>query len=117
MYIDLHIFLWKSAIYYSINLPFDAEVAEKFLNDIWYLYLLYSFKPLNCTFTWFMDHNIWQVQYKKNIFNLLLKPESLCLVFKQSCQIKNYAKDKKICLFKNLFPVYKILDLVKLFEK
>jgi hypothetical protein len=26
--------LWKSAIYYSIKLPFDAEVAEKVLNGI-----------------------------------------------------------------------------------
>ena len=27
-------FLWKSAIFHSIKLPFDAEVAEKFLNGI-----------------------------------------------------------------------------------
>jgi len=27
-------FLWKSAIYHSIKLPFDAEVAEKILNVI-----------------------------------------------------------------------------------
>ena len=27
-------FLWKSAIYPSIKLPFDAEIAEKFLNGI-----------------------------------------------------------------------------------
>ena len=27
-------FLWKSAILYSIKPPFDAEVAEKFLNGI-----------------------------------------------------------------------------------
>ena len=27
----------KSAIYHSINLGFDAEVAEKFLNCIWYI--------------------------------------------------------------------------------
>ena len=26
--------LWKSAIYHSIKLPFDAEVAEKLLNVI-----------------------------------------------------------------------------------
>ena len=26
--------LWKSAIFHSIKLPFDAEVAEKFLNGI-----------------------------------------------------------------------------------
>ena len=25
---------WKSAIYHSIKLPFDVEVAEKFLNGI-----------------------------------------------------------------------------------
>ena len=25
---------WKSAIFYSIKLPFDAEVAEKILNGI-----------------------------------------------------------------------------------
>ena len=28
---------WESAIYHSIKLPFDAEVAEKFLNGIYYL--------------------------------------------------------------------------------
>ena len=28
-------FLWKSAIYHSIKLPFDAEVAEKILNVIY----------------------------------------------------------------------------------
>ena len=34
-YVDLSkIFLWKSAIYHSIKLPFDAKVAEKFLNVI-----------------------------------------------------------------------------------
>ena len=27
-------FLWKSAFYHSIKLPFHAEVAEKFLNGI-----------------------------------------------------------------------------------
>ena len=27
-------FLWKSAIFHSIKPPFDAEVAEKFLNGI-----------------------------------------------------------------------------------
>ena len=27
--------LWKSAIYHSIKLPFDAEVAKKFLNVIY----------------------------------------------------------------------------------
>ena len=30
----LDFFLWKSAIYHSIKLPFDAEVAEKILNVI-----------------------------------------------------------------------------------
>ena len=30
-------FLWKSAILHSIKPPFDAEVAEKFLNGIYYL--------------------------------------------------------------------------------
>ena len=29
------IFLWKSAIFHSIKPPFDAEVAEKFLNGIY----------------------------------------------------------------------------------
>ena len=29
------IFLWKSAIYHSIKLPFDVEVAKKFLNVIY----------------------------------------------------------------------------------
>ena len=28
--------LWKSAIYHTIKLPFDAEVAEKFLHVIYY---------------------------------------------------------------------------------
>ena len=28
-------FLWKSAIFHSIKLPFDAEVAEKILNGIY----------------------------------------------------------------------------------
>ena len=32
-----NIFLWKSAIFHSIKPPFDAEVAEKFLNGIYYL--------------------------------------------------------------------------------
>ena len=32
-----NIFLWKSAIDHSIKLPFDAEVAEKFSNGIYYL--------------------------------------------------------------------------------
>ena len=26
------LFIWESAFYHLINLPFDAEVAEKFLN-------------------------------------------------------------------------------------
>ena len=30
--------LWKSAIFYSIKLTFDAEVAEKILNCIYYSY-------------------------------------------------------------------------------
>ena len=30
-----NIFLWKSAIFHSIKLPFDVEVAEKFLNGIY----------------------------------------------------------------------------------
>ena len=36
LYIDLPtFFLWKSVIYHSIlDLPFDAEVDEKFLNGI-----------------------------------------------------------------------------------
>ena len=34
MLIYQKIFFWKSAIYHSIKLPFDAEVAEKFLNVI-----------------------------------------------------------------------------------
>ena len=29
-------FLWKSAIYHSIKLPFDAQVIQKILNVIWY---------------------------------------------------------------------------------
>ena len=29
-------FLWKSAIFHSIKPPFDAKVAEKFLNGIYY---------------------------------------------------------------------------------
>ena len=29
-------FLWKSDIYHSIKLPFDVEVAEKFLNGVYY---------------------------------------------------------------------------------
>ena len=34
-------FLWKSAIFHSIKLPFDAEVDEKFLNVIYIdIYLL-----------------------------------------------------------------------------
>ena len=35
MLIYQKIFLWKSAIFYSIKLPFDAEVAEKILNVIY----------------------------------------------------------------------------------
>ena len=30
--------LWKSAIYHSIKLPFDVEVAEKFLSGIYSLH-------------------------------------------------------------------------------
>ena len=35
-YIDLpkKVVRWKGAIYYSLKLPFDVEVAEKFLNGI-----------------------------------------------------------------------------------
>ena len=35
MLIRQFIFLWKSAFYHSIKLPFDAEVAEKILNAIY----------------------------------------------------------------------------------
>ena len=36
--VDLtNFFLWKSAIYHSIKLPFDAEVAEKILNFIYFI--------------------------------------------------------------------------------
>ena len=31
---ELKNLLWKSAIFHSIKLPFDAEVAEKILNGI-----------------------------------------------------------------------------------
>ena len=33
--------MWKSAIYHSIKLPFDVEVAEKFLNGIYYWYSIF----------------------------------------------------------------------------
>ena len=45
------IFLWKSAIFYSIKLPFDAEVVEKILNGIYStdLSLLKEFsKKISC---------------------------------------------------------------------
>ena len=32
MFIYQKNFLWKSAIYHSIKLPFDAELAKKLLN-------------------------------------------------------------------------------------
>ena len=39
-------FLWKSAIFHSIKLPFDAEVAEKILNGIYcWMAPLQSFAP------------------------------------------------------------------------
>ena len=41
------IFLWKSAIFHSIKPPFDAEVAEKFLNGIYYLSSKYVSKSIN----------------------------------------------------------------------
>jgi hypothetical protein len=34
MLIGQKFFYWKSAIYRSIKLPFDAEVAEKILNVV-----------------------------------------------------------------------------------
>ena len=40
MLID-YFFLWKSAIYPWIKLPFDAEIAEKFLKGIQYLCFTY----------------------------------------------------------------------------
>ena len=33
---------WESAIYHSIKPPFDAEVAQKFLNGIYYIISLWS---------------------------------------------------------------------------
>ena len=33
--------LWKSAIFHSIKLPFDAEVAEKILKDIYYTFIIF----------------------------------------------------------------------------
>ena len=36
-------FLWKSAIFHSIKLPFDAEVAEKFLKMVSIIDVQYSF--------------------------------------------------------------------------
>ena len=36
-------FLWKSAIFHSIKLPFDAEVAEKILNGIYWICSPYVF--------------------------------------------------------------------------
>ena len=36
-------FLWKSAIYHSIKLPFDAQAAEKILNVIYYLCTEYRY--------------------------------------------------------------------------
>ena len=38
-YVDLS----KSAIYHSIKLPFDVEVAEKSLNDIYYVDTTWDF--------------------------------------------------------------------------
>ena len=37
MLISQNVFLWKSAIYHSIKLRFNAEVAEKFLNGMYWL--------------------------------------------------------------------------------
>ena len=37
MYVDVpKKIIWKSVIFYSIKLPFVAEVAEKILNGIYY---------------------------------------------------------------------------------
>ena len=64
--------IWKSAIFHSIKLPFNAEVDEKFLNVIYYLhskivtmkYLLYNSrknlsgnfpKKFWCKWPWTMD--------------------------------------------------------------
>ena len=43
-------FLWKSAIYHSIKLPFDAQVDKRFLNVIYYLFrFTYFFQKRNNT--------------------------------------------------------------------
>ena len=56
-YVDLPIFffLWKSAIFHSIKLPFDAEVAEKILNGIYWTRVLKAYK---------MDRIRWQFWIK-----------------------------------------------------
>ena len=36
-------FLWKSAIFHPLKLPFDAEAAEKFLKVIYYISMDYTY--------------------------------------------------------------------------
>jgi hypothetical protein len=60
---------WKSAIYHSIKLSFNTEVAEKFLYGIWYpltisscqrsLWMLPYFKVFShCNYSWYLPVGI-----------------------------------------------------------
>ena len=68
MLIWQNFFLWKSAIFHSIKLPFDAEVAKKFLNVI-YIYIcnILYWKPLSKVI-YFSDRNSWKILFPFIIF-------------------------------------------------
>ena len=58
--LDDFFFLWESAIFHLINLPFDAQVAEKIINVIYnghplQIHLMYKF-PVR-------TNNIWLILF------------------------------------------------------
>ena len=54
-------FLWKNAIFHSIKPPFDAEVAEKFLNGI-YSICISLVKGINSPWIWWRSWRSGRLQ-------------------------------------------------------
>ena len=91
--LSISLFIWKSAIFHSSKLPFDAEVAEKFLNGILFTYVSIPFElHVELTFhVYLFLRNIllffWSFVGKR--LRLLAKPEQkIVLIHCAYCLLK-----------------------------
>ena len=59
------IFFCKKVLFYLINLPFDAEIAEKFLNVIEYIWMNW-YECMGESSNWLADSN-WQFCHSNDL--------------------------------------------------